>query len=233
MSLATEIRTFIQQYQPNPERMAHAGPAYTGSSHSHHGMPVPVMRSFLRDALKKHPLDYKGWLAALHELYSGDSLEERLMAGMLLARSARFRRFLPLSLLDGWLGQLEGWNEVDATCQSTFTGAELLARWPEWEAFLRALAVDDNISKRRASLVLLVLPIRGSPDVRILSMALDNISWLKYERDKLISKAISWLLREGSKQHYEAVRDYLETNRADLPAFVVREVHKKLETGKK
>jgi hypothetical protein len=44
---------------------------------------------------------------------------------------------------------------------------------------------------------------------------------------------VSWLLRESIKQHREAIKQYLDANRAVLPAFVVREVATKLETGKK
>ena len=49
----------------------------------------------------------------------------------------------------------------------------------------------------------------------------------------MITKAVSWALREMVKQHRERVAAYLEANRDLLAAHVVREVSNKLETGLK
>ena len=102
-----------------------------------------------------------------------------------------------------------------------------------WQALLESLSRDQNINKRRAALVLLTAPITQSPDERILRLALQLIDRLKGEKDKLITKAISWLLRKGIKQHHEAIANYLDTNADNLPAIALRETRKKLATGKK
>ncbi len=95
------------------------------------------------------------------------------------------------------------------------------------------LARDPNINKRRASLVLLTGPVRRSDDPRLLVAAFGNVQRLQAERAALISKAVSWLLRNLSIRHRDAVIRYLEENRAALPAIAVREVSTKLETGRK
>jgi 3-methyladenine DNA glycosylase AlkD len=49
----------------------------------------------------------------------------------------------------------------------------------------------------------------------------------------MITKAISWTLRELAKKHADQVAAYLEENRQVLAGHVVREVSNKLRTGLK
>ena len=126
-------------------------------------------------------------------------------------------RGLPLAQLDAWLGCLNGWAEVDSTCQTVFNDKDLLADWEGWSALLESLACDENINKRRAALVLLTAPITQSPDARILDLSFQLIDRLKGEKEGRITKAVSWLLRKGIKQHRDAIAAYVEAN-AGVPA---------------
>ena len=135
--------------------------------------------------------------------------------------------------LRGWLAQQAGWAEVDTTCQSSWTDKEVLARWAEWDPFLDELSQAGNISLRRASLVLLVTPLRHNADPRLTQRALANVQRLQDERDRMITKAVSWVLRSMVAEQPETVRRYLDANAGELQATVVREVRKKLETGRK
>jgi 3-methyladenine DNA glycosylase AlkD len=56
---------------------------------------------------------------------------------------------------------------------------------------------------------------------------------LQGERDRMITKALSWVLRTMIAEQPDAVRRYLAGNAGELPSAVVREVRKKLETGRK
>ena len=107
------------------------------------------------------------WLALLDRLYGGATFEERAFAGKLLGELKDLRRALDLARLRTWLAAQTGWAEVDTTCQSSWTSTEVLACWDEWQPFLNDLAQDENISLRRASLVLLVSPLRASADERL------------------------------------------------------------------
>ncbi len=228
------FRDFIRQKAPTTTgTQAHEG--YTGATHTHYGLTIPVMRAFVSDwvAERKKMLAMEDWLGTMDALYNGESVEEKIFGGMLLASFPKLRQKLPLEKLAGWLGQLVGWAEVDNTCQSMFKAQEMLARWEEWKPFLEQLALDSNINKRRAGLVLLIRPLRESADERIQRLALAQVDTLKGERDKLITKAISWLLREGIKLHREAISAYLDANAALLPAIAVRETRTKLIKGKK
>jgi 3-methyladenine DNA glycosylase AlkD len=56
---------------------------------------------------------------------------------------------------------------------------------------------------------------------------------LESDRDPMVTKAMSWALRELAKRDPRAVRDYLAARKDALPAIVLREVTNKLKTGVK
>jgi 3-methyladenine DNA glycosylase AlkD len=109
----------------------------------------------------------------------------------------------------------------------------MLPAWDEWQAFLRRLAREANINKRRAALVLLTKPIREVDDPRVLRLAFEQVEQLQGERDILITKAVSWLLRSAVKFHPDSVAEFINTHADTLPKIALREVRNKLATGKK
>lgn len=225
-----EIRAFIHSHDPGID-------VDSDSGHPDYRWPVPVQRTFITDWAAKHraELTFQGWLQILDDLYHGASVQEKTIPGMLLTRFPLYRRRLGierLDMLNGWFDQLVGWKEIDSTCQSVFTVADLDANWDGWQKFLRRLNLDENVNKRRASLVLLVQPVR-TDDKRFSALAFELLKPVHNERDKRISKAVSWLLREAVKQHADDVRQFIETHQETLPSSVTREVRTKLDTGKK
>lgn len=231
MSYAQEFHEFILSH---PTEKARDSKKSSGSSQIHYGLSNPTMRNFVKEWTSEHSdLNYEQWKATLSDLYQGESIEERAFAGFLLGHYAKFRRELPLSVLDTWIGHLEGWREIDTTCQSNYTAKDLLSNWEDWQVFLIELSQRETIQHRRASLVLLVKPVRDSADERLITTALENVERLKHESDKLITKAISWILRESIKRHRQIVGEYVAKNSDTLPAIAVREFTKKYETGKK
>jgi 3-methyladenine DNA glycosylase AlkD len=81
--------------------------------------------------------------------------------------------------------------------------------------------------------VLLCSPVRKHEDEYLATQAIANIEKLKHEKEILITKAISWLLRSMVKHHKKQVASYIEKNKSTLPAIAVRETMMKLTTGKK
>lgn len=231
MDYAHEFLTFLQS---RPADKPRDGSHASGSSRIHYGMSNPTMRGFVKQWKADHPtVTYADWEATLTSLYEGDSIDEHALAGFMLSAYPKFRRQLPLPVLDEWVGHLEGWREIDTTCQSNYTAQDLLANWDAWQPFLTDLAGRATIQHRRASLVFLVKPVRDSDDARLMTATLENVERLKHETDILITKAISWVLREGIKRHRDTVGGYVDANASTLPAIVFREFKKKYETGKK
>ena len=209
-------------------------PEHLGSSRKWYGLKNDQRHRIMLDFCDaQKDLSFDDWLALIDSLYRGDSYEERCAPQTLFRKFPRYRRQLPLAQLDAWLSCLDGWAEIDSTCQTVFSDQDLLADWVGWSALLAALSDDANVNKRRAALVLLTAPITQSADARILELSLRLIDRLKVEKEPLITKAISWLLRKGIKQHREAISAYLAANAATLPAIALRETRKKLSTGKK
>ena len=93
-------------------------------------------------------------------------------------------------------------------------------------------AKDKNIHKRRASLVLLCSPLRKSEDLRLAAISLQNVCRLKGEKEILITKAISWVLRSMVKHHRATLEMYLNEE-SGLPAIALRETMRVLKTGRK
>ncbi len=189
-----------------------------------------IVKTFLARHPDLSPAEYAGLIGSLCR---GQSFDEFALAGRLLQARPRLRKQLDPALVWGWLDGVEGWAETDSLCQSHFTAAEVLDRWDDWRDLLSRLVVDGNVHKRRASLVLLTKAVRESADERLAEVAFANIDRLKGERHILITKAVSWLLRELIKHHRERVAGYLEANEGALPAIAVRETRNKLRTGKK
>jgi len=231
MMFADDFRKFV--YSHAPEKQGDSS-QHSGSSKQHYGLSNPTMRGFVQQWAKDHPdLTYEQWQSTLSELYQGDSIDECCLAGFMLGQYKQFRNQLPLAVLDSWIGHMEGWREIDTTCQSNYTAKDLLANWDKWETFLIDLSQRETIQHRRASLVLLVKPVRDSVNEHLITTALANVDRLKHETDKLITKAVSWILRESIKRHRETVHQYVTENRDSLPAIAVREFDRKYQTGKK
>jgi 3-methyladenine DNA glycosylase AlkD len=207
---------------------------YHGSTHMIYPITVPEVRTIAKEFVKENPdLTFKELENLLEELFKGESYTEKTFAPKLLEYYPKLRYKVAPASLDGWLNFLFGWAEIDSLCQSVFSAKELLRNWEEWEKLIKGFSMDKNISKRRASLVLLTGPVYQSDDKRLSVLAFKNIDLLKPEKDILITKAISWILRSLTKYHKEEVGVYLNKNLKTLPKIAIRETSRKLETGKK
>lgn len=161
------------------------------------------------------------------------TFEEMALSASIFNQGLRFRSEFDISLLDEWLNYTVGWAEVDSLCQSAFEGKNMLKDWKKWQSLLNKFSQDNNIHKRRASLVLLCKPLRTSDDSHLSSFALHLVDRLKGEKHILITKAVSWVLRSLVKHHPQVLSDYLKLNKDSLPAIAFREAYRKLTTGKK
>jgi hypothetical protein len=205
---------------------------YLGSPRKYYGTATPDRRKMMKEWFLKHEnLKFGEFQGLLASLYKGDFIEERFLAGAILGHYHDLRVNLAPRKLTAWFSGLIGWAEIDT--QIAFSGNEMLVNWSIWKKLLGEFSKSKNISLRRASLVLLVKPVRDSLDKRFVRLAFSNINRLKHERNILITKAVSWLLRDMIKNHKNEVRKYLKENRDSLPAIAVRETTRKLETGRK
>lgn len=207
---------------------------YMGTSKPMYNLASGWTRTLAKNWVRIHQeVSLEDFVKFLDSLYKGESHTERTFGGKLLEYASKLRKQLDPQLIKRWLSGAEGWGEVDSLCQSSFSAAEVLERWNLWKRLLVEMAIDSDVHKRRASLVLLTKPVRDSKDPRLADLAFANVDKLKGEKDILITKAVSWLLRSLVVNHKERAIRYLEENKGSLPKIAVRETTRKLITGKK
>jgi 3-methyladenine DNA glycosylase AlkD len=207
--------------------------SYGGSGRPFYNVSVPDRRAIAKRWLAAHKTaPVKTIMATIESLFAGESHEEKTLACILLAASPPARASVKPKDIERWLGMLNGWAEVDSLCQNVFTD-ELTSDWPAWNKLIERLSNSRDINKRRASLVLLTRPVHAFKDAHFRDEAFKIIERLQAERDILITKAVSWLLRAMTTHHATAVARYLKANAATLPKIAIRETNVKLKTGTK
>ena len=208
--------------------------SYLGNTHIRYPLNNPTLRTIAREWMRAHrDLKPNAFAALLTSLIEAESCTEKMMAGILMGYSAKPQRDFDPAIFDRWLDYLVGWVEVDTVCTGDFITTQLPAHWTKWKKLILKLSKDANINKRRASLVLFCSPLGRIRDDRIAEVAFRVIDRLRSEKEVLITKAVSWVLRTMIKNYREAVAGYLNENADALPKIAVRETRAKLETGRK
>ncbi len=198
-----------------------------------YGVRVPRLREIARAWHRTHKgIGREDLMALVEALWDGESREERVLALMLLQRYKRWIPALTWVHFDRWRRGLDNWELTDGL------GVRILGAWvlddPEARLHhLRDLIADEDVWSRRLALVATVWLNRGRKDVSFPNFTLELVDRVKAERHPMITKAVSWALREMTKKHPDRVAAYLEENRDILAPHIVREVGNKLRTGLK
>ncbi len=207
---------------------------YLGNKHPMYRITSPQMRKIAKDWIKEHrDLPAKDFAALLTDFIEGKTFTEKYMAGILLDYARADQKMFKPGLFDKWLNHVEGWAEVDGLCTNKYSRTEIVNQWATWKPLLLKFSKSKNIQKRRASLVLFCSPLSQTSNMDISQTALQNVDRLKNEKEVLITKAISWVLRSMVKLNREILEDYLRVNAETIPKIALRETKAKLETGRK
>jgi 3-methyladenine DNA glycosylase AlkD len=207
---------------------------YLGNSHFRYAINAPKLRSIAKDwARSNKALSKKEFCDVVTSLIHGPSSTEKVMGGIILDCATTEQSQFDPKVFDDWVDHLIGWAEVDSVCTGKFMIKSLPGQWDKWEKIVKRFAKSKNIQKRRASLVLFCSPIRYCTDLSMRDVAFQNIELLKHEKEVLITKPISWLLRSMIKNFKKDVEGYVTENKTTLPSIAVRETLVMLKTGKK
>jgi 3-methyladenine DNA glycosylase AlkD len=208
--------------------------SYLGNSHPRYAINSPILRQIAKSWMSEHKsLLTNELVEVLTTLIQAPSSTEKCLAGIMMDYATKDQRTFDPIIFDSWLNHLIGWAEVDTVCTGKYTVHEIPSQWSRWKRILIHFSKDKNIQKKRASLVLLCAPLRKNENTEIAVTALAIIKRLMHEREVLVTKAISWLLRSMIKHHKSLVNQFVEENKTSLPAIAVREVMTVLKTGKK
>lgn len=220
-SLDSKEQAFIQHYLGTSKKVLGCGTKDL----------VAIAKERVRDQDNTSVNELVGLLS---ELINGETFEEHAVGGkILMLLRPEIRSEISFNQLEKWLAKCHGWVEVDVICQSTYTAHEVLNRFDGWQKAINKFSQSPTIALRRASLVLQNLSVRKSDDQRLAKLAFKTIEKLKGEKEVLITKAISWLLRCLVAFNKDEVRQYIEENQLGLPKIAVRETLQKIQTGKK
>lgn len=198
-----------------------------------YGVRVPHLRQIARDWQQAHKnISGEDLMALVEVLWEGESLEERALAMELLMRYPRRIPSLDWGHFDRWRRKVDNWGLTDQL------GTRILGPWLLADAegrlgHLWELIADEDVWSRRLALVATVPINRGHTGFTIPDLTLELVDRVAEERHPMITKAVSWALREMVKTHPDRVAAYLEERRDALAAHVVREVRNKLRTGLK
>ncbi len=197
-----------------------------------YGVKVPKLRQIAKAWYRAHKEIARDDLFALVEiLWAGGSREERSVAFYLLEHYSKWVPDLPKAHFERWRRNLDSWVETDSL-------SWMLALWlmgdPDTRmGYVWELIADEDVWSRRLALVPMARINRGQIGDTFPDLTLQLIDRVKEERHPMITKAVSWVLREMSKTHRDWVAVYLEENRDVLANHIVREVDNKLRTGLK
>jgi 3-methyladenine DNA glycosylase AlkD len=216
----------------NPERLAWAKENYP-TSLIIKGVTVPNIRPISKAMIKrfkKSPPDEV--VAFTKQLNDTRILEAIQIAFEVLEKHKNARRSLTLEEIEGFSEGMDNWVTVDY-----FAGMLAGPAWREGQIadeMIEAWAVSADRWRRRAAVVCTFALNQkarggtGDPErtLKICSLVVDD-------HDDMVTKALSWALRELSKREPEPVIAFVDRHEDRLAKRVVREVRRKIETGRK
>ncbi|NIN66806.1 MAG: hypothetical protein GTO63_19370, partial [Anaerolineae bacterium] len=197
------------------------------------GLRVFEIRQIVRAWRRVHKdVACEDLLALAEALWDGPSREERMVGLELLQRYPRCVTGLEWSRFERWRQDLDNWELTDVL------GLRVLGPWVLADADERAqhlwdLIGEKDIWSQRLGLVGAVGMNRARKGVSFPDLTLELVDQVKGERHPMITKAVSWMLRDLSEKHPDQVATYLDDNCDALAGHVVREVGNKLKTGLK
>ena len=167
-------------------------------------------------------------------------------AALALINRNQIHRFIPYELVQNHPVATEGitWSEVEQLGEGMASWSEVdsfgcFISGPAWAAErisdskMKGWAKSADRWHRRAALVS-TLALNGRPIARdSTKRTLEICRTLISDRDEMVVKAMSWALRRLGTVDPEAARSFVNLHKEQLASLIVREVSRKLETGRK
>jgi 3-methyladenine DNA glycosylase AlkD len=196
-----------------------------------HGIRTPDNRRLAREWRRAHrDVDPAVVLSLVEVLWSSESRDERALGLEILNLHPDLVRDLEVARFDRWRLDIDNWGVCD------FVGTRILGPWVEAEPedrlrYLEQLVGDPHLYSRRLGLVASVYLNTGGTEYG--EWTLSQVDRLIDERDPMITKAISWSLRQMTRHQASIVEAYVDSRTDRMAALPRREVQNKLRTGRK
>lgn len=196
-----------------------------------HGIRTPDNRRLAREWRRAHrDVDPAVVLSLVEVLWNAESRDERALGLEILNLHPDIVRDLESARFDRWRLDIDNWGVCD------FLGTRILGPWVEAEPedrlkYLEHLVGDPHLYSRRLGLVASVYLNTGGTEYG--EWTLSQVDRLIDERDPMITKAISWSLRQMTRHQASIVEAYVDSRADRMAALPRREVRNKLRTGRK
>lgn len=152
-----------------------------------------------------------------NELFSGDVLEEKVFAVLLLERLTAQFGDGEFKLFESWLKRISSWAEHDALVH--YLIAPLVAAKPARLQNVFRWAESRDRWHRRAACVAL---IQGTRQKMFFPQIVRLSNMLLSDQDDMVQKGLGWLLRETAKAEAKRTVPYLMRIRGRAPRLVLR-----------
>ncbi len=172
---------------------------------------------FRRSIVRERGMDFLVQVA--DELFSGQILEEKVMAVFLLEKQTKNFGNNEFQLFASWLDRVSSWADHDALAH--YLLAPMVAADPARCHEVFRWAKSQNRWRRRAACVAL---IRGARERQFFAeiVRLSNQLLQNEEDDDMVQKGLGWLLRETAKADRKRTVPYLMKIRKNAPRLVLR-----------
>jgi 3-methyladenine DNA glycosylase AlkD len=201
------------------------GPGYVGTDLEFWSVSTPNFRALIRQIADDLP---QSWEVCADALWQRPIYDVRILAILLAANHAGQFRKTHWNLLAGWMKDASGWAMVDTLCCEAL--APLLKNYPELADKTGTWPRSRNLWMRRASLVAFCVPVRHG---ELSERAFNHAAALLEDRDPMVVKAESWLLRSATKHFKSEVESFLRSHESEMAPLILREVRTKMATGRK
>jgi 3-methyladenine DNA glycosylase AlkD len=170
---------------------------------------------FRRSIVRERGTDFL--LQVADELFSGQILEEKVMAVFLLEKQTKNFGDHEFQLFASWLDRVSSWADHDALAH--YLLAPMVASDPARCREVFRWAKSPNRWRRRASCVAL---IRGEREQQFFAQVVRLSNQLLHDEDDMVQKGLGWLLRETAKADPTPTVPYLMKIRNKAPRLVLR-----------
>ena len=170
---------------------------------------------FRRSIARERGMDFLVQVA--DKLFSGQILEEKVMAVFLLEKQTPKFSDNEFQLFASWLDRVSSWADHDALAH--YLLAPMVATNPARCREVFRWAKSRNRWWRRAACVVL---IRGVRERQFFGQIFRLSNQLLHDDDDMVQKGLGWLLRETAKANPERTVPHLVKIRKRAPRLVLR-----------
>jgi len=196
-----------------------------------HGIRTPDNRRLARSWRRSNrEADPDLVLSLVERLWSAESRDERALGLEILYLHPKIGSELGRDRFDRWRLDIDNWGVCD------FLATRILGPWADTDpegrlSYLEDLVGDPHLYSRRLGIVASVHLNRDGSTYG--GWTLGQLDRVLDERDPMITKAVSWALRQMTRHQASDVAAYLESRGERIASLPRREVRNKLMTGRK